>query len=50
VVKLLLEKGAKLEFKDKYGQTLLLYVVWNRHKAVVKLLLEKGAAKVYRRI
>jgi ankyrin repeat protein len=43
-VKLLLEKGAELETKDKnYGQTPLLWAVGNGHKAVVKLLLEKGA-------
>jgi ankyrin repeat protein len=43
VVKLLLEKGAELESKDKYGRTPLSYVAWNGHEAVVKLLLEKGA-------
>jgi ankyrin repeat protein len=48
-VKLLLEKGTKLESKDKYGRTPLLYVVWNGHEAVVKLLLKKGATRVYRR-
>ena len=39
---LLLEKGAKVESKDKYGQTPLYWAVGNGHKAVVKLLLEKG--------
>ena len=44
MVKLLLEKGAKLEIKDKkYNQTPLLWAVKKRHEAVVKLLLEKGA-------
>jgi len=43
VVKLLLEKGAELESKDKYGRTPLSYAAWNGHEAVVKLLLEKGA-------
>jgi ankyrin repeat protein len=44
VVKLLLEKGAELEFKDKkYGRTPLLWAVKNGHEAVVKLLLKKGA-------
>ena len=39
VVKLLLEKGAELETKDKvYGQTPLSYAAWNGHEAVVKLL------------
>jgi hypothetical protein len=44
VVKLLLEKGAELETKDKdYGQTPLSWAAENGHEAVVKLLLEKGA-------
>jgi ankyrin repeat protein len=44
VVKLLLEKGAELETKDKeYGRTPLSWAAINRHEAVVKLLLEKGA-------
>ncbi|KAH8724299.1 hypothetical protein GQ44DRAFT_750330 [Phaeosphaeriaceae sp. PMI808] len=44
VVKLLLEKGADLELKDKkYGQTPLSWAVEKGHEAVVKLLLEKGA-------
>jgi ankyrin repeat protein len=42
-VKLLLEKGAKLESKDKYSWTPLLYAIWNGHKVVVKLLFKKGA-------
>jgi ankyrin repeat domain-containing protein 50 len=44
VVKLLLEKGAELETKDKdYGQTPLSWAAEKGHEAVVKLLLEKGA-------
>ena len=46
MVKLLLEKVAKLETKDednKYGQTPLLWAAENGHEAVVKLLLEKEA-------
>ncbi|KFY83553.1 hypothetical protein V498_07984, partial [Pseudogymnoascus sp. VKM F-4517 (FW-2822)] len=43
VVKLLLEKGAKLESKDKDGRTPLSYAVEKGHEAIVKLLLEKGA-------
>jgi ankyrin repeat protein len=44
VVKLLLEKGAKLETKDTdYGRTPLLWAAENGHVVVVKLLLEKGA-------
>ena len=42
VVKLLLEKDAELESKDKsYGLTPLSYAVEKEHEAVVKLLLEK---------
>src|SRR5947207_13511575 len=38
VVKLLLEKGAKLELKDSsYGQTALLWEVVKGHEAVAKL-------------
>ena len=36
VVKLLLEKGADMEFKSSYGQTPLWRAVENGHKAVVK--------------
>src|SRR5438045_170711 len=44
MVKLLLEKGAKLETKDEeYGQMLLSWAAEYGHEAVVKLLLEKGA-------
>jgi ankyrin repeat protein len=43
VVKLLLEKGAELETKDKDSQTPLSCAAEMGHKAVVKLLLEKGA-------
>src|SRR5271156_6015903 len=44
VMKLLLEKGAELETKDKeYSQTPLSWAADQGHVAVVKLLLEKGA-------
>ena len=44
VVKLLLEKGADVESKDRYyGQTPLSWAAEKGHEAVVKLLLEKGA-------
>ena len=44
MVKLLLEKGAELETKDKnYGQTPLSWAASNGHEVVVKLLLEEGA-------
>ena len=43
-MKLLLEKGAELEAKDKnYGRTPLSWAAEKGHEAVVKLLLEKGA-------
>ena len=43
-MKLLLEKGAELETKDKdYGRTPLSWAAEKGHEAVVKLLLEKGA-------
>ena len=44
VVKLLLERGADVEARDKDSLTpLLLHAAWNGHKAIVRLLLEKGA-------
>ena len=47
VVKLLLEKDAELEIKDKEcGQTPLSYATKQGHGAVIKLLLEKGAQKL----
>jgi ankyrin repeat protein len=46
VVKLLVEKGADLESKDKdFRWTPLLWAAARGHEAVVKLLLEKGAKK-----
>ena len=44
-MKLLLEKGTNLESKDHYGRTPLSLATEYGHKAVVKLLLEKGAKK-----
>jgi ankyrin repeat protein len=45
VAKLLLDKGADLEPKDKkYGRTPLLWAAEKRHEAVVKLLLEQDAS------
>ena len=43
MVKLLLEKGAELETKDKDSRTPLLLAAGKGQEAVVKLLLEKGA-------
>jgi ankyrin repeat protein len=43
VARLLLEKGADLESKDKYGNTLLLGAVFKGQEAVVRFLLENGA-------
>ncbi|KAH7175984.1 ankyrin repeat-containing domain protein, partial [Dactylonectria macrodidyma] len=39
VVKLLLDKGANIESKDRDGQTLLRYAAENEHEAVVKLFI-----------
>jgi hypothetical protein len=41
--RLLLDQGANLEVRDKYGSTPLLYAAGNGETAVVKLFLERGA-------
>jgi ankyrin repeat protein len=46
VVKQLLEKGAELETKDNYGQTPLSWAARHEHKAVARMLLEKGSIPV----
>jgi ankyrin repeat protein len=43
VVKLLFEKGADIEIKNKYGQTPLFVAAMHSREAMVRLLLEKGA-------
>lgn len=43
-VKAALEKGAPIESKTTYGQTALYLAAMNGHEAIVRLLLEKGAA------
>jgi ankyrin repeat domain-containing protein 50 len=49
-VKILIEgigsfkKGAQVDSVDRYGRTPLVYAVWNRHVAVIKLLLGAGAS------
>ncbi|KAK5214907.1 hypothetical protein LTR72_011997, partial [Exophiala xenobiotica] len=43
VVRLLVEKGAKLESQDKYNRTPLSWAAEKGHGAVVRLLVEKGA-------
>lgn len=43
VVRLLLEKGADTEIKDRDQLTALIIVVRQSHKAIVRLLLKKGA-------
>ncbi len=42
-VKALLEKGASLEAKSRYGQTPLFFAARNGHEELVKFLLAKGA-------
>ncbi len=43
-VKALLEKGANLEAKSRYGQTPLFFAARNGHEELVKFLLSKGAS------
>ncbi|HNY13828.1 MAG TPA: ankyrin repeat domain-containing protein, partial [Candidatus Wallbacteria bacterium] len=42
VVKLLIDKGAKLNIEDKYGNTALNIAAAEGHLATVKLLVEEG--------
>ena len=42
-MRLLLDKGADFEAKDKWGQTPLSWAAENGHEATVRLLLDKGA-------
>lgn len=42
-MKLLLEKKANIEAKDRDKQTTLYIAAWKGHEAIVKLLLEKRA-------
>ncbi|GKU09852.1 unnamed protein product, partial [Fusarium langsethiae] len=42
IVKLLLNKDAEIEAKDRNGRTPLLLAAWNGHEAIVKLLLDTG--------
>jgi ankyrin repeat protein len=42
-VKLLLDKGANVEYNSRDDRTPLSWAAENGHEAVVKLLLEKGA-------
>lgn len=41
-MRLLVEKGAVVDSKDKHGQTPLSLAAGNGHEAVVKLLVKKG--------
>ncbi|OWF44955.1 myotrophin-like [Mizuhopecten yessoensis] len=44
VLKLLLEKGADVNVKDKYDITPILAAIYEDHVECVKILLEKGAS------
>ena len=37
-------KGVEVDSMDRYGRTPLVYAVWNKHVAVIKLLLKAGAS------
>jgi ankyrin repeat domain-containing protein 50 len=43
-IRLPFRKRAKIDSVDRYGRTPLVYAVWNRHVAVIKLLLKAGAS------
>ncbi|RYP50073.1 hypothetical protein DL768_004359 [Monosporascus sp. mg162] len=43
IVKMLLEKGAKVDNKDSYGQTPLSWAAYSEHETIVRLLLVNGA-------
>jgi ankyrin repeat protein len=43
VMMALLKNGHDLDSEDTDGRTPLLFAVWSGHKAVARLLLEKGA-------
>ena len=43
IVQALLEAGADINAKDKYGKTALMFAAANGHTAVVVLLMKAGA-------
>ena len=43
VVRVLIEKGAEINFKDNYGRTPLLWAAIGDHESIARLLIEKGA-------
>ncbi|XP_015928988.1 myotrophin isoform X1 [Parasteatoda tepidariorum] len=45
VLNYLIDKGANIDAKDKYGISALLAAIWEGHTSCVKLMLEKGATK-----
>uniref|UniRef100_A0A131XKV7 Putative myotrophin n=1 Tax=Hyalomma excavatum TaxID=257692 RepID=A0A131XKV7_9ACAR len=45
VLRYLIDKGADVNAKDKYGISPLLAAIWEGHTACVKLMVEKGASK-----
>jgi uncharacterized protein len=48
MAKFLLEKGADPNVENKYGNTPLMWAVWNNDPNTVTLLLEKGAKPDFR--
>ena len=43
IVKLLLDNGAEVDSRDKYGRSALMRAAWYSHDAVVEILLDRGA-------
>ena len=46
VVKILLSNGAQIDVKDRYGYTPLMNAVEMENRAIVELLIEKGASRL----
>ncbi|XP_054714590.1 myotrophin-like [Uloborus diversus] len=46
VLNYLIDKGANIDAKDKYGISALLAAIWEGHTSCVKLMIDKGASKI----